>query len=167
MRGRTQDFNDIIKDEKEIWAVGQHNFLSTPLLDFTTSPYVAAYFAFYEKENDTNNRVIYAVSQKCVISLQNELEILNPLSNYNSRLISQSGLFVKFNTQKDLSILVEQAYLSNPDNKIKIWKIKIKDTEREVCLKSLNKMNINHNTLFPDLYGASLFCNLKLEITNY
>ncbi|MCL2650454.1 MAG: FRG domain-containing protein [Candidatus Azobacteroides sp.] len=166
MRGRTQYFNDIIKDENEIWAVGQHNFLTTPLLDFTTSPYVAAYFAFYEKENDTDNRIIYAVSQMCVEKLS-ELKILRPLSNYNNRLINQSGLFIKFNTQDDLSTLVENFYKTNPDKKIKMFKIKIPNTEREICLKSLNKMNINHNTLFPDLYGASLFCNLGLEISDY
>lgn len=167
MRGRTTHFNEIIEKKNEIWAVGQHNFLATPLLDFTVSPYVAAYFAFFEKETDTTDRIIYAVSRSCVEDNQTELEIIQPLSNYNNRLINQSGLFIKFNTQTDLSTLIENSYQANPDKKIRMYKIKIPNSERKTCLKSLNKMNINHNTLFPDLYGASIYCNLGLEINDY
>lgn len=53
----------ITKDE--IWAIGQHYGLPTPLLDWTECPYIAAYFAFYEKSGKerTKNRVIFALNR--------------------------------------------------------------------------------------------------------
>ena len=50
IRGRAQNLKDIIDNEDELWALGQHFGLKTHLLDFTESPYVSAYFAFLEKE---------------------------------------------------------------------------------------------------------------------
>jgi hypothetical protein len=28
-------------------------------------------------------------------------------------------------------------------------------------------MNINHRSLFPDLVGASVFCNMQMLVKNY
>lgn len=169
IRGRADFIKDIISFDDEIWAVGQHNFLATPFLDFTFSPYVAAYFAFYEKSNDSNYRIIYALSQKHVSDqINDKVYLYKPQSGHNPRLLNQSGLFVKFKDKDNLETIIKNYMISNPtDNKIKLYKIKILNSERVVCLKSLNKMNLNHNSLFPDLFGASIYCNTMLEIDKY
>ena len=50
------------REENNWWAVGQHYGLKTPLLDWSTSPYVAAFFAFSEvtpKSERSRGRAIY------------------------------------------------------------------------------------------------------------
>lgn len=169
-RGRASYLKEILNDENELWSIGQHNQLVTPLLDFTYSPYVAAYFAFYQESFESNFRIVYALSQNHVINQINDLvELYKPLSGHNPRLLNQSGLFVKFKVNDPLETCISRFCLANPDlpKKGKLMIIRIPNRDREVCLKSLNKMNINHNSLFPDLYGASIYCNTMLDIDNY
>ena len=45
-----------------------------------------------------------------------------------------------------------------------LLKIEIPDQDRLTCLRTLERMNINHLSLFPDLSGASRYTNLKLEL---
>lgn len=53
------------RSEDELWAIGQHYGLPTPLLDWTESPYIAAFMAFRRKDtgSQSGNRVVYALSK--------------------------------------------------------------------------------------------------------
>ncbi|HBD25561.1 FRG domain-containing protein [Flavobacterium sp.] len=165
IRGRVQGLKEILNDENELWALGQHHGLSTPLLDFSTSPYVACYFAFQEKENNSKFRTIWMLASIAVeMEIDDQLEMYHPLSDITPRLISQDGLFVKFNVNKDLKSIIQT---TKSEKKIFLYEVRIPDRDRHLCLKSLNRMNINHKTLFPDLLGASIYANLHLEIDKY
>lgn len=203
VRGRRGSNPPAMTNENEWWALGQHHGLATPLLDWTTSPFVAAYFAYINQgENQTRNRAIYAIHKPTIETRVKELiqikeaenkqekadiaagkkqagilsgflldapvkpqvEFIRPLSDENQRLVNQGGLFTRAPDEKPLDSWVTENGIGKGYTLIKII---LPNKDRTECLKTLNRMNINHLTLFPDLYGASKFCNLFGEIEKY
>lgn len=203
-RGRRGQNPRVIETENEWWALGQHHGLATPLLDWTSSPFVAAYFSFIDKGGpQTKYRAIYALHKpsieekvkqivrakelenkkekeklKTAIGPTNfllqasldfpvikEVEFIRPLSDENHRLVNQGGLFSKAPVGVTLNKWINKNF--KDDESYTLIKLLIPNRERNQALKNLNRMNINHLSLFPDLYGASKFCNLYGEIDNY
>jgi hypothetical protein len=214
-RGRRGLNPPAIEDENEWWALGQHHGLSTPLLDWTTSPFVAAYFALIGTGADrTAFRAIYALYRPSVESkvkeliqqkesqneekraemekryeksgkpeglpamalaraihnlsrpVRPEVEFIRPKSDENQRLVSQGGLFTRAPIGTTLDDWVKKNFAGKKGS-YTLMKLLIPDEDREEGLRMLNRMNINHLTLFPDLDGASKYCNLFGEIEKY
>ncbi|MCG7537396.1 FRG domain-containing protein [Pseudoalteromonas sp. OOF1S-7] len=180
-RGRRGANPPDLKTDNDWWALGQHHGLATPLLDWTESPFVALYFAasVAHKENhelfsvfslsqgiiNKNNQYIRENDVKLVNNKKPTVKIVRPLSDENSRLVNQRGLFTRGPNNIDLETWIK----SHPGQKnvLELLKINIPSEGVQDCLRYLNRMNINHSTLFPDLTGASEYCNKHLITAKY
>ncbi len=179
VRGRRGPNPASLKDENDWWALGQHHGLATPLLDWTESPFVALFFAFEDEDTGGDDfRAVWAISQYAIQNKSRELrrshtsrsrppicEIIRPMSDENSRLVSQRGLFLRGEDGVPIDSWIREHYVD--DTHFRLMKLRIPDTERERCLRWLNQMNINRLSLFPDLHGASQYCNLKAITKKY
>jgi hypothetical protein len=165
-------------NDDEIWALGQHYGLKTPLLDWSFSPYVALFFAFQEPDPEDEkpknySRAIFVLNKTKLEELDSEL-FIEPKGNEHSRLISQDALFTKSPYGEEtletriLTLLAENDVdVDNPDELSRfICKIHIPietELERLKCFQALRRMNVHYGSLFPDLIGSSELCNQFLH----
>lgn len=164
-------------EEVEWWALGQHYGLATPLLDWSHSPYAAAYFAFDAVGADpTPTRVVWALDRRAVVRFNTVMDrgesfevgrmpvlaFIEPLSDENPRLVSQGGLFTRGPIGTPVEAWVRDAFAGSSEPIL--LRIEIPDSDRIACLRTLARMNISHLTLFPDLGGASHHVNRLFEL---
>lgn len=157
------------------WALGQHYGLKTPLLDFVLSPYVALFYSFEtESESDIAKRAIFVLDMNRIHSIEGDGDIskfmrkVNTLSHENERLIAQKGELIyipdfiepKYRT---IESSLESFHSMYSKKEILLLKITLPNSERKTILQKCDLMNINRQTLFPDLTGASEYCNYLIS----
>lgn len=185
VRGRLSDYALVSGEsdqDDELWAVGQHHGLQTPLLDWTYSPYVALFFAFSKtdsvEEKDNPYRAIYVLNKTFVADDVRcpDIRMFEPRKDYHGRLVNQAGLFTfspyDSTIENKLADTIgsddfDDDELRNADEAAQpnliakyICKIYIRNEDRDGCIRHLRRMNVHHASLFPDLIGASDYCNL-------
>ena len=176
-------------DDFQWLSIMQHFGTPTRLIDFTWSPYVAAFFAL---ETATSNSAIWAIFPPYIdFSDKQQIRggaIINPRiqgmrepGNYgkfflpgiepfvitgephvmNKRLIAQSGTFaVPGKVDESLEEILRD-YARSDETIIKIEL----DTKklRDEALWDLYNMNITYATLFPDINGMAKYLAYELE----
>jgi hypothetical protein len=166
--------------EDEWWAVARHHGLITPLLDWTRSPYVAAYFALVDAHATTNPGFrdgleprALKVGQGCVaiwelqlgewLTHQDSLRIVEShwLNRWSYRLRAQSGVLIRFENDEFIDLA---SWLRATSHLSSLRVITVPETAIPEALLDLRDMGISEFTMFPDLDGAAREANVVHRI---
>lgn len=175
-----------IDDDLRCLALMQHHGAPTRLLDFTKSPYLAAFFAL---EDATTDAAVYALNTPALWSAAPAFdatltrERVDPRvdGNYerfylgnrwpivwfgepsvmDRRLVAQSGLFVvPGQLDQPLDKILDGYQAPMP----LIVKYVLPIGMREHAMRSLYRMNVTNASLFPDLEGLARSTAYELEV---
>lgn len=154
-------------DDWDLLVVAQHFGMKTRLLDWTSNPSAALWFACNDwREGDA---YVYVLSADEFLSESTKgpfdtgkTMVIRPTLN-NPRIIAQHGWFTahKYSKKTNRFVPLEK----NNQIKKSVVEIHIPEKSRVDLLRSLDRHGVSGRTLFPDLEGLCKFLNWKHENT--
>jgi hypothetical protein len=175
----------VLQDDLRCLALMQHHGAPTRLLDFTKSPFVAAFFAL---EHAAGDAVVYALNtphlwsaaprhdatqtrdkidprlpgnfERYFADNQHPLVWFGEPTEMDRRLVAQSGLLVMpASLEQPLDQVLQRYESAQP----LIERVVLGRELRAEAMHALYRMNITQATLFPDLEGLARSIAYELE----
>lgn len=154
----------------------QHYGAPTRLLDWTTNPLVALYFACYNLSNNDSDGAFYiAQTSKTLTGAVDKISD-NQINNYDfctliptkfdDRILAQNGIFTTHSLPSELNEFtpLERKGTENNNN---IFKFRIQNKFKAKIKLELEMLGINHAKLFPGLDGIGTNINWMFSRHNH
>lgn len=140
--------------ENEIIALARHHNLPTKLIDWSLSPYIAAYFAFSSNINQNTSKeiAIFAFDLESNV-VSNGIEMIQVANKDNDRQRHQMGYYLKLTSyEKSIeNFLINYEKSMGKVKKPILYKFIISADECKEALMDLNLMGINAYNLMEGL----------------
>jgi hypothetical protein len=144
------------------WSLIQHHGYPTPLLDWSYSPFVAAYFAFHGANAKTDKKVrIFEFDRQSwqadfrqmgtVHPLPPHFTLLESLPLENERAIPQQAISTVTNVD-DVETYIRECEKIRGKSYLRVFELSA--DEAMMALRDLRLMGITQGSLFPGLEGT-------------
>ncbi len=155
------------KTDVKFTALGQHYGLPTRWLDWTESPYMAAFFAFQDSlgsiageslstiRAEDKSVAIWALDRESTFWDNENIEIIRPSFEHNDRLYKQLGWFTVLPERHNISHLDAFVEKHSDQRSITLWKFIIPLREVVDVMADLRLMKIDAATLMGGYEGLA------------
>lgn len=144
------------EDESQLVALGQHYGLPTRLLDWTESPYTAAFFAYNSTAlwGQADQQIVIWVldTEHPIWSSHYGVQIVDVPSVGNRRIRNQSGKFTLLQTPH---LTLEEYVAATGEDGDPLLRFVLPANEYRRVLSDLDAMSIHHGTVYPEVEGAA------------